>query len=156
MNITFYHLTVSPIAKALPRLITKAYESSQRIIIICKDMEQMGELNDVLWTFSTKEFLPHDTIECHTPALQPILLVLREKITDEKINSDLNNADVVVVLDNSKITPDQGFKKCLYMFYGNEDDREVSESFRIYKSYLSAGASPTLWKQNHEGQWVQG
>lgn len=156
MNITFYHLTISPITKALPKLITKAYESLQRILIICKDREQMNELNDVLWTFSTKEFLPHDTIECPNPALQPILLVLREKVAEEKINSGLNNADVVVVLDNSKINIAQGFKKCLYMFYGNEDDREVSESLALYKSYLGAGAPPTLWKQNQEGQWVQG
>jgi DNA polymerase IIIc chi subunit len=76
MEASFYHLTSSPLKKALPSLLEKAYENNMRSVVICH-AENIKPLDDDLWTFSPTKFLPHGT---EKPEIQPVFIT--DKITD--------------------------------------------------------------------------
>ena len=143
----FYHCTISPILKVLPRLVSKIYATGVRVLVICQNEAQLKEADEVLWTFSTKEFLPHATSQGMQVSEQPILLSLD--------GQNLNNANVVVTLTNKEIELTSGFEKSLYMFYGNPDESEVGVPMSLYSKYKSSGVSAVLWRQDEAGQWQQ-
>ena len=146
-EVTFYHLTSTPLEKALPTLIAKIYETQGRALVVCKDAQQMRELNDVLWTFSTKKFIPHGSIEDENIEAQPILLATT-------INELSNNPDTAVVLDDTNIESQTNFKKYIYMFYGNDSDSDVAKVTQLYNSYQNLGYTTKYWTLDINGKWV--
>jgi DNA polymerase-3 subunit chi len=60
MEISFYHLTSSPLKKALPALLEKAFEGGLRALVIA-DKPAIKQLDDDMWTFHPRKFLPHGT-----------------------------------------------------------------------------------------------
>jgi len=177
MDLVFYHLTITPLLRGLPKLVSKMFDAGQRVFILCKDAQQLSELDTLLWTFSQKEFIPHDTMGCQNPELQPVLL--------GTTLSDVNQADVVVILNGlsiqtaskngSRLTADLGpsatlmarlasvrddnvvgdFSKYVYVFYGNKDDIEVKALCKMCEDYKRKGINPIFWHQQDDGKWAR-
>ncbi len=146
MQINFYQLTISPLGKALPRLLEKVITSDKRAIVLVQDEEKLDKLNNELWTYTTKFFLPHGSKKDGFIEKQPIYL------TTEQENH--NNSTILVFVGNSQPDNFDGFEKCLYMFDGNNEN-ELNTARQRWKEYKAGGINVTYWKQNEKGGWVE-
>lgn len=141
MEISFYHLTSSPLKKALPALLEKAYEGGMRALVIA-DKAGIKQLDDDLWTFHPRKFLPHGT---DRRELMPVF------ISDEISN---DNREVLAITNGAEYDGNQGFKKILDMFDGNNETALTAARAR-WKSYKDKGYSLRYWKQDEKGAWAE-
>jgi len=146
-QIMFYHLSVSPIEKAMPRLLEKIVESGHRIILYLLDQSEIKKYDDILWTFSSRSFLGHAQHGEKFPELQPIIL------TNEEVNP--NGADILVTLSSLEIPHLGSFAKLINIFDGN-DEEQTQLARTSYKKYKQDGFDLTYWKQDEKGSWIKG
>lgn len=146
-EVTFYHLTSTPLEKALPSLVFKIYETQDKVLLICKDSQQLQELNDILWTFSTKKFIPHGSYDEEYAHMQPVLL-------STSIDEKSNKAKVAVMLRNIDIEKNLDFQKYIYMFSGDKNNQETKGFFDLYDKYQKLGYNTKLWTLDSTGKWV--
>ena len=146
-EVSFYHLSKYPVVKVLPKLLEKIYQAENRCLVLCQSDQEMKDLNDVIWTYSSRAFLPHGSITDPNPEIQPVLLS-----TDSK---NLNSAKILIVL--SGIVPENlhEFDRCLDLFCDTDGDVVVAQARQRYKSYKDNNYPLTSWTQNEEGGWVK-
>src|SRR5882762_7491756 len=89
--ISFYHLTSSPLAQALLKLLQSAMKGGYRVLLVAESPERVEQLNQLLWTFDPASFLPHGASGEPQANMQPVLL------STEFAND--NNANLLVVTD---------------------------------------------------------
>lgn len=144
MDISFYQLLKTPLDKALPRLLDKAYEAGFRCLVVCDSQERRDALNAALWTFTPSAFLPHGIDG--DPLRQPIWLS-----TDSE---NKNNATLIAVTNG--IIPENlsQFTRCLDLFDGH-DPVSTKEARERYKVYAKAGHNLTFWQQTDQGAWTK-
>ncbi|NKB20641.1 MAG: DNA polymerase III subunit chi [Alphaproteobacteria bacterium] len=143
-DIGFYHLTKTPLEQALLRLLEKAVEAGNRVVVRSSSEERVAFLNGALWTNDAASFLPHGTknegnAECH-----PVWLT-----------SEIENpiaADVLVLTDGADTSSYENYKRCLEIFDGN-DEQSVMAARERWKTYKEADCSLTYWQQNDRGGW---
>lgn len=143
MEISFYKLTTLPINKAAPRLIEKIYYSGQRLLVVAENEELMRSLDDGLWAYSTKHFIPHGTFSDEYPADQPVYL-------STKIENP-NKSSIAMALGSVELD-DAPVSKLLYMFDGNIPE-QVTFARKKWKSYQNSGHALVFWQQNFKGAW---
>lgn len=147
MKINFYHLTQTPLGKALPRLLEKVLASNMRAVVLLEDEEKVEKLNTELWTYTTKVFLPHGSKKDGCEKDQPIFLTTA--------NENPNGAQVLAFVGNAQPESMDGYAKCLYMFDGNDASQlEVARS--RWKEYKTKEIDVTYWKQSEKGIWEEG
>ena len=71
-DISFYHLTIRSLENVLPKLLEKTLEAGDRAVIFVSSEERVKELDDLLWTFDPKSWLPHGTSKDGYAAEQPV------------------------------------------------------------------------------------
>lgn len=147
MQINFYHLTKSPVGKALPRLLEKVLTSGVKTIVLAPDEKRTEELNRDLWTYTTKVFLPHGSKNDGFSDEQPIYLTAG--------NENPNGATVLAIVEGANSDNINAFEKCLYMFDGT-DDSQLKTARQRWKEYNNAGHSTIYWQQNSKGGWESG
>ena len=143
-TINFYHLTSSPLGKALPKLMEKVYGSGAKALVLTASDEQTEELNRQLWTYTTKFFLPHGAKEDGYSDKQPIYLSNKEE--------NPNNATIMAFVGLAKPESLTVFDKYLYLFDGNNQE-EVAEARIRWKAYKDQGHTLTYWQQTEKGAW---
>ena len=141
MEISFYHLTSSPLKKALPALLEKAYEGGMRALVLA-DKSAIKQMDDDLWTFHPRKFLPHGTDKRE---LQPVFI-------SDKIEND--NRDVLAITNGTEYDGTQGFKKVLDMFDG-KNEAELNAARARWKAYKDKGFTLRYWKQDEKGSWAE-
>jgi DNA polymerase-3 subunit chi len=146
-KVNFYHLTSSPIGKALPKLLEKAIASNARVVVQAESEDKVAQLNSELWTYTTKFFLPHGAKEDGFADQQPIYLTAS--------NENPNGATILAIAENAVATDMDKFEKCLYMFDGN-DASQLQTARSRWKEYKEAGFEVTYWQQNAKGGWEEG
>ncbi len=145
-TIQFYHLTATPLERALPKLVEKAYGAGHRILIIDSVPERLDVLNQVLWTYSTLTFLPHGSTKEPQPEEQPILLAPAIENT--------NHAEILLVADGTMVSKENNFTRILDIFDGN--DKEALEKARNrWKNYQNSGHTLTYFRQTEQGGWEE-
>ena len=60
-DIGFYHLTATPLEKALPKLLEKTLEAGERALVRVPSAERVGWLDGQLCTYDDRSWLPHGT-----------------------------------------------------------------------------------------------
>ena len=142
-DIGFYHLTVSPLEWALPKLLEKILSSQMRAVVLAGDEEQVEMLNRHLWLYDPNSFLPHGSVKDGHKEQQPVYLATELE--------NPNEAQVLVVLDGSE--PDvTGFSRVVDMFNGQDNDAVAAARVR-WKTYKDRDQSLTYWQQNDRGGW---
>lgn len=133
--------------KALPRLLDKIYQLNKKVLILCSNQQEMSDLDEVLWTYASKAFLPHATTGDLRPERQPILLSLSSE--------NLYQAEILVIL--SETIPDnvQTFERCLDLFYAETDQQIINNAKQRLQNYQAQGFKTSYWVQNIEGNWQQ-
>ena len=94
----------------------------------------MRNLNGILWSFSTKKFIPHGSTEDNDPEKQPILL---STSTEERYN----NPSTILLLTPINVESAGNFNKYIYMFNGNESDSQVLAMNNLYDTYKQSNSS---------------
>ena len=143
-EIGFYHLTKTPLADALLRLLEKILTSGKHVVVRTDSAERVDFLNGALWTIDAASFLPHGTDKEGNGVQQPIWL------TAEFANP--NDAEVLILTDGADGTAYQDYERCLEIFDGNDDEAVVAARER-WRKFNDLDFNLTYWKQRESGRW---
>ncbi len=141
--IQFYHLTITPLERALPKLLERALSGGYKVCLVAQSDERVEQLNKLLWTYDPVGFLPHGSDKDEQPENQPILL-------SSNIES-LNSANLLVVTDGRSVK-DVEFERILDIFDGNDAQVTVAARAR-WAEYKDIGHELTYFSQNEQGGW---
>jgi DNA polymerase-3 subunit chi len=143
-DIGFYHLTRTPLERALPRLLEKVVETGARAVVIAGSSDRVEALNSVLWTYDQGSFLPHGSARDGDAQEQPIWLTTADE--------NPNGATVLVLAEGAQSAAVGTYARCLDMFDGN-DANAVAAARERWRAYAAAGHVLTYWQQNVRGGW---
>ena len=141
MEINFYQLTTTPLTRALPVLVEKAFEAGMRTLVLV-DKSNMKLIDESLWTTYQQKFIPHGTDKRE---VQPVF------ISDNIAN---DNRPVLVVTNGATYDDSQGYTKILDIFDGNLEG-DLNSARNRWKAYKSQGHELKYWFQDEAGKWVQ-
>tara|TARA_B100001750_G_C15258502_1_gene471429 strand:- start:59 stop:517 length:459 start_codon:yes stop_codon:yes gene_type:complete len=148
MDISFYHLTTTPLEKTLPRLLEKVLASSLRAVVLAQNHDHMMDLDHLLWTYTPLSFLPHgcQNTDDHDSfaSQQPIWLTTYIE--------NPNTSKVLIVTNGSLIRESGTFEKGIDLFNGL-DEKAVQDTRKRWKTYKEQGHCVTYWRQDDKGQW---
>ena len=141
MQVDFYHLSASPIERALPLIAERVLAAGGRLLVVTADESLLAMLDAALWTYQPGAFLPHGRDDA---ARQPILLAAAV----EPANGARNVALVDGVWRDEALTFDRAF----HLF----DDGAIAAA-RIAWKALGArdGVERNFWKQDDRGKWIK-
>jgi DNA polymerase-3 subunit chi len=143
-EVGFYHLTRTPLERALPKLLERVLAGGMRAVVVSGSAERVEALNAALWTYEQLSFLPHGSVKDGQAEDQPIWL------TTEDDNP--NGANVLVLTDGVSSSKVGEFARCLDMFDGRDPDA-VTAARERWKAMKAAGHTLAYWQQNEAGGW---
>jgi DNA polymerase III subunit chi len=141
-EVGFYHLTSSPLERALPRILERALADGHRIVILAGSPERVQDLDTLLWTYKDESFLPHGSARDGNPDRQPVWL------TDTDENP--NQASLLVLVDGARSAELAKFRRVCDMFDGN-DETAVAAARERWREAKAAGHELTYWQQSETG-----
>ncbi len=112
------------------RLVRKARTAGMKVVLLAESREQLSALDDLLWTFSEQDFLPHVVAGDELDAQTPVIL------TDDA-GQALPHHQVLVNL--SRETPEHfaRFERLFEIVSTDEDDLLAGRE--RYKQYQQRG-----------------
>ena len=144
MQVDFYHLTVTPLDRALPQIAEKVVSSGGRLLIVADSGAQRGALDRLLWTYSVESFLPHGEAGGEGDERQPILI--------GEGTTAANDARNIALADGVWREEALGFDRVFHFF----DSDRIIEARAAWKALAGRdGIEPRYWKQNENGRWEQ-
>lgn len=143
-EVGFYHLQRSSLDEALPKLLEKVVELGHRVVLIAGSDERVDALNDLLWTYEERSWLPHGSAADGHADRQPVYLTTREE--------NPNGADVLVLVDGVEAGFLAGFARVVDMFDGG-DDQAVAAARGRWKRCRAQGLTLAYWQQGQRGGW---
>jgi len=143
-DVQFYHLTSTPLERALPKLLEKSLQAGFRARVKLESPEKAELMNTLLWTYNPDAFLPHGTRADGNSESQPIYLT--------ESDENPSNASLFVITDGTLAAPDAAVKRVLDIFDGR-DDAQVAAARERWKQYQAQGHSVTYIRQNDAGGW---
>ncbi len=143
-GVSFYHLTATPLDRALPKLLEKAYGSGLRAVVWCESEARMEQLSQLLWTYDPASFLPHGSSAEPHPELQPVLI----STTPERINQP----QALFITHGQLATDAAPFERVFDLFDGN-DDRTTADARSRWKHYKDQNLPLSYFKQTPAGGW---
>ncbi len=144
MQVDFYHLTVTPLDRALPRIAEKVLESGGRLLLVAESETQRLALDRLLWTYSAESFLPHGCAGGTDDADQPVL------IAAETVAA--NDARNIALTDGVWRDEALNFDRVFHFF----DSDRIAEARQAWKSLAGRDlVECRYWKQNDNGRWEQ-
>lgn len=144
VKIQFYHLTATALEAAVPQLMEKALEADLRVLLWCRDADEIARLDQALWSVKPDSFLAHGTADEAFANAQPILLSLQEQ-------GD-NKPDVLAVTHGTMPQDVSRYGRVLDIFNG-ADDEAVAAARTRWKAYKEAGHALQYFKQKPAGGW---
>ena len=143
-EIGFYHLTRSPLERALPKLLEKAQASGARVVVMAGSDERVDALDQALWLYDPASFLPHGSARDGEALAQPIWLTAEDE--------NPNEATILVLTDGARSERVAEFARCLEMFDGNDETAVTAARVR-WRDYDAAGHALIYWQQTERGGW---
>jgi DNA polymerase-3 subunit chi len=143
-DISFYHLTATPLERALPRLLEKVLDSGARAVVLGASEPRIESLDTAFWVYDPDSFLPHGTAGAGKPEDQPIYLTTLEE--------NPNDATILVLVDGVDPAFVNSFSRCLDIFDGT-DEAAVAAARERWSARKSARHTVTYWKQAANGRW---
>ncbi len=144
MQVDFYHLTLIPLQRALPRIAEKIIGSGERLLIVARSESQREMLDRDLWTYDAEAFLPHAKLGDGLDESQPILIA-----TD--VNA-ANGARNVAFADGIWRDEALDFDRTFHFF----DEDTIRAARAVWKTLGEReDLRRRFWKQNDAGRWEQ-
>ncbi len=144
MRIDFYHLTATPIERALPAICEKLLSTGERLLVVGAE-EVIDRLDRQLWENAPDSFLPHGKQGGGAEERQPVLLSTEAE--------PANGARNVALADGVWREAALGFDRTFYFFDGSSIDT-ARGSWRTLQE--RGGAELHYWKQGGGGRWMEG
>ncbi|HEX8061855.1 MAG TPA: DNA polymerase III subunit chi [Allosphingosinicella sp.] len=141
MIVDFYHLTASPLERALPSIAEKVLATGQRLLVVAEP-GVLGRLDEQLWSYAKDSFLPHGRERVES---QPVLL------SSDPVAA--NGAANIALADGRWREEALGFERIFY-FFDNDARDGARDAWRALKGRPEVEAR--YWKQDERGKWVQG
>lgn len=142
-DINFYHLTQSNLETTLPLLLEKSLGAGMRVVVIGDTPDRIESLNNHLWTYDKEKFLPHGTAKDGFAEHQPVWLTTEDE--------NPNQADLLVLTENTTSQNLASYKKCLNVFDGR-DENAVQTARARWKEWKEAGHQLSYFQQE-SGSW---
>lgn len=142
-EIRFYHLRTIALERALPQLLEKVLARGDRAVVMAGSPERVAALDDALWTYDDRAFLPHGTARDGFAEEQPVWLTTQPE--------NPNGAKVLVLADGA-VADVAAWPMVLEIFDGNSEDA-VAAARERWKAHKGAGHALTYWKQDDQGKW---
>jgi DNA polymerase-3 subunit chi len=144
-SINFYHLTSSPLERALPKLLEKSYAGGFRSVVVVTDDVQVEKLNTLLWTYDPNSFLPHGSIAEGNPEKQPILLTAT-------LPEVAGQNEILFIANGALIDEAEVYERIIDMFDGGHEISLKAARDR-WKFYKNKDLNLVYFKQNEKGGW---
>lgn len=145
-TIQFYHLTASPLERALPKLLEKILSGGFRVSLVAESEARVEQLNQLLWTYDPNGFLPHGSAKDGHTEDHPILLTTTVEAP--------NKANVLVITNGLQITGEEPFERVVDMFDGNNPE-SLAAARKRWSDYKNAGHTMSYLRQSEAGGWEQ-
>lgn len=97
LKISCYYTTQDKLPKAFTGIVEKCFQSNLKTVVITPNTNFSNNLDNILWTYSKKNFIPHSTNADPFPELQPIY------ISDKIENPNKAKVAIFVGPDRNKI-----------------------------------------------------
>lgn len=108
------------------KLTDKAYKAGNRVCIYIASEKELGQIDELLWTFSEQSFIPHDHPQQHKDSETPVLLTTSLDNTEEH--------DILINLTDEIPPCFSQFERLLEPVDPNEKNRMASrERYRYYR-----------------------
>jgi DNA polymerase III subunit chi len=144
MLVDFYHLTVSPLERVLPRICEKLLAEGERLLIVA-ETPLLAQIDSQLWTYGSNAFLPHGLAGRDHAETQPVLL------SEEP--APRNGAANVAIADGRWREEALSFARTFYFF----DSSLLEEARSLWRTLLKEEeVEQRYWKQDDRGKWLQG
>jgi DNA polymerase-3 subunit chi len=145
-RLDFYHLYQWPLERALPRLLTRAYASGARVLVLAGSLDRVRALNSLLWTFEPNSWLPHGCRDDGNAEGQPIWLSDREERP--------NDATLAVLTEGMTVADPAQWARVLDLFDGR-DEAAVAAARTRWRAARDAGHELHYWQQTERGGWTE-
>ena len=144
MQVDFYHLTATPLDRALPQIAAKIVETGARLLIVSGREDQRNDLDRLLWVYRPDSFLPHAQAGAGNDTLQPILIASHVDAT--------NSARHVALVDGDWRDEALGFDRTFHFF----EDSHIQPARQAWRALNGReNVERRYWKQNDAGRWEQ-
>ncbi len=144
MQVDFYHLTLQPLDRVLPRIAERVVESGGRLLVVSEAEAQRVAIDRLLWTYAPESFLPHAIADGDSEAAQPILIAADP--------SPANAARNIALADGVWRDEALAFDRAFHFFDGDR----IAEARIAWKALADRdGVERRYWKQNEAGRWEQ-
>jgi len=148
-EVLFYHLERRSLDDVLPGLIERTLERGWRAVIKTESAERADAIDNLLWTFSERSFLPHAQTGDGEAARQPVLITMEE--------ANLNGANVLFLVGGAEPSdwshePISSFTRVVLLFDGR-DEPSLARARSAWKGAREANCDVTYWKESASGKW---
>lgn len=143
-EIGFYHLTATPLERALPKLLERTLQAGRRAVVLAGSEERVQALNGLLWTYDDRSWLPHGSARDGFAADQPVWLTAAE--------GNPNGASYLFLVDGIP-AGDPGAWERIFDLFDGRDDAAVAAARGRWKAARDAGHTLTYWRQTDAGGW---
>lgn len=121
-----FHLNVEDSLQYTCRLIRKAWASGSKVVCYSEDDQLLSTLDDLLWTFSPTDFLPHAKRGDPTLPTSPIVLTSH--------GDDVHHHDLLINLDMQWPPFFARFDRLIEIVGLDEDNKaKARDRYRFYK-----------------------
>lgn len=142
MQVDFYHLTVTPIERALPQIAAKVLATGGRLLIVSDDEAQRGAIDRLLWNYTPESFLPHGQAGNEDDARQPVLIAPDP--------APANAATNVALIDGRWRDEALTFERAFHFF----DADRIADARLAWKALADRDdVERRYWKQDDAGKW---
>ncbi|WP_380786658.1 DNA polymerase III subunit chi [Sphingomonas sp. R86521] len=142
MQVDFYHLTATPLDRALPRIAEKIVAGGGRLLIVADPEDQRTALDRLLWSYTPDSFLPHAQAGGEADADQPILIAADIQ--------PANGARHIAIVDGRWRDEALTFDRAFHFF----DDDAIREARLAWKALADRDdVERRYWKQDDAGRW---
>lgn len=142
--IHFYHLTSTPLERALPKLLEKSYAGGFRTVVLA-DAPRVDVLNELLWTYDPNSFLPHGSEKDGDASMHPILLA-------SQLPGEVGEKEILFITNGSFAENPAPYDRVIDMFDGGNDASLTAARSR-WKQYKDAGLELHYYQQTSAGSW---
>lgn len=143
-EVGFYHLTATPLDRALPKLLERTLQAGQRAVVLAGSEERVQALNGLLWTYEERSWLPHGAARDGFAGDQPIWLTTAQE--------NPNGAGFLFLTDGVAAADLSAWTRVFDLFDGR-DDTAVAAARARWKAARDAGHGLSYWRQTDRGGW---
>jgi DNA polymerase-3 subunit chi len=142
VQVDFYHLTLAPVERVLPRIAERVLGEQGRLLIVSADDGLTDRLDTHLWNFRPESFLPHGRTGKPGEAEQPVLIA-------PDCNA-LNSARNIALADGIWRDEALCFDRAFLLF---GEDR-IADARTVWRDLSKREDTECrFWKQDEAGKW---